>query len=385
MKILFSILFSLITTNGSFGQKKTKPKESFNLVANGSFEDINVCTEFDARCEPDAWFYLPNYIEEPQGNDSNKYEVIAFANTRYKGRAGNYLYTKLLCPLKEGKRYRFSMWVVTPKNEFDHLDTYFTYLEPTNHNALNTITEPAFSLDKKSIESTHRRWIKCSYTYTATGEERFLTIGNFSDKPIDIEKSTANNKQGEILYGIDNISLVPLDNKEPMCNEYFANIKQLYDQNYRHPAKMIHSLPLDTTLLQSAKRNAYTNSSFGANNKAFTKVDTLFIPDILFRYNSSDINTEFMGKLQTLITNIRIRHFSAIEIVGHTDNIGSKDFNNNLSLQRANAIKNYILLQLSLPGEMIATKGMGEISPIATNETPEGRKSNRRVEIILKQ
>ncbi len=385
MKVLpFTLLFFTI---GYFAAAQKKivrtTRQSYNLVSNGSFEDINVCTEFDAHCEPEGWFFLPTYTVEPQGNDSNKYEVIAFCNQFYKGRSGNYLYTKLLCPLKEGNRYQFSIWIVTPQNEFEHFDIYFSTLEPSTHLALNTITDPAFSLTSQHAESSRRLWKKYSYTYTATGEEHFITLGNFSDKLIDQEKATANNKQGDILYGIDNISLSPLDSREPLCNEYFAGIQQLYDQNYRHPPRMTHRLPIDSTLLLSKNKGIVPLSLSKA--KPFTQTDTLIIPDILFRSNSSKINAGFETKLESLITHIRIRHLTAIEIIGHTDNTGDPGSNIKLSLQRAGAIRKYILLKLPLLEPVTSIKGEGETRPTATNETVEGRKINRRVEILLKQ
>lgn len=354
-------------------------------MANSGLEDLNKCREFEILCEPEAWFYLPAYIEEPQGNDSNKYEVIAFANLKSKTRAGNYFYTKMLCPLYEGKQYQFSIWIATPKNEFDHLDVYFTYLEPIHQNSLNIITTPSFSITNEHAESNYRRWTKYNATYTANGAEKFLIIGNFSNNIINNEKLKANNKEGEILYAIDNITFFPLDRSEQMCNEYYANMRQLYDQNYRHPAKLNLSPPLDTTLLLSFNNNFSSRAVSTSNKTSVNKTDTLIIPDILFSYNSSKINPEFIPKLQSLITNIRIRHFTSIEVVGHTDNIGNETFNKNLSLQRANAIKKFIIDQMHLPKEMIEAQGLGKTMPIATNETNEGRKKNRRVEIILKQ
>ena len=373
--LIFIVLFSILNINA---QSRSKVKNQFprNLIANGSFEDINKCTEFDAMCEPEAWFYLPTYNSEPQGNDSNRYEVLAMTNVAYGGRSGYYIYSKLLCPLAKGKSYRFSIWINTPLNEFDHMDVYFSYQEPSNHLALNTVTEISFSLTEKYAEAAFRRWKKYSYTYKATGEERYITLGNFSNEMKSQKQLKANNKNGEVLYAIDNVSLYPLDNKEVSCNEYFAVIKQLYDQNYRHPARLLNTVFIDSSLLNNNNKKALS--------KPYTKSDTLYIPDILFQSNSSKINPAFSSKLQALMINLRIRHFNAIEIVGHTDNVGTAESNIQLSLKRAEAIQQYISVQMSLPIDMIEIRGLGESQPKVPNDTPEGRKNNRRVEIILK-
>ena len=378
MKLVILILFIFYSPFSSIAQLRSKAKNQYprNLIANGSFEDINKCTEFEAMCEPEAWFYLPTYNSEPQGNDSNRYEVLAMTHTTYGGRSGYYIYSKLLCPLIQSKSYRFSIWINTPLNDFDHMDVYFSYQEPTNHLALNTVTDISFSLTEKYAEAAFRRWKKYSYTYRATGEERFITIGNFSNEVKGSKQLIANNKKGEVLYAIDNVTLYPLDNKESSCNEYFAVIKQLYSQNYRHPARLLNTVPLDTAILHGTdKKNL---------GKLYTKTDTLYIPDILFQSNSSKINPAFSNKLQALIVNLRIRQFNAIEIVGHTDNLGTVESNLELSLKRAEAIQQYISGQMEIPLEMIEIKGLGESQPKVENGTPEGRKINRRVEIILK-
>jgi OOP family OmpA-OmpF porin len=69
-------------------------------------------------------------------------------------------------------------------------------------------------------------------------------------------------------------------------------------------------------------------------------------------------------------------------VAGHTDNVGNKDFNMKLSLERANAVRTK-LMQYGVPSERIVTEGYGDTMPIAPNTTPEGRALNRRVELKL--
>jgi len=72
----------------------------------------------------------------------------------------------------------------------------------------------------------------------------------------------------------------------------------------------------------------------------------------------------------------------SIEIIGHTDNVGSEESNMELSQKRSDAIASYIKQKLD-PNVKIIALGMGETDPKATNDTSEGRSINRRVEIIL--
>ena len=70
----------------------------------------------------------------------------------------------------------------------------------------------------------------------------------------------------------------------------------------------------------------------------------------------------------------------SIEVSGHTDNTGSASLNKKLSKDRALTVKNY-LVNKGIEDERITYAGYGFEQPIASNDTPEGREQNRRVEI----
>jgi outer membrane protein OmpA-like peptidoglycan-associated protein len=71
-----------------------------------------------------------------------------------------------------------------------------------------------------------------------------------------------------------------------------------------------------------------------------------------------------------------------LDVEGHTDNTGSDETNTKLSLQRAEAVRDYLVGQGLSAGSM-AAKGLGKSVPVADNASPDGRQKNRRVEIIL--
>ena len=90
------------------------------------------------------------------------------------------------------------------------------------------------------------------------------------------------------------------------------------------------------------------------------------------RVKELDVMTEFMKNRRNVV----------IMIEGHTDAVGSHRINDRLSLQRANAVKKY-LLKKGISKRRIKTKGYGERRPISSNKTAFGRKLNRRTEIII--
>jgi outer membrane protein OmpA-like peptidoglycan-associated protein len=71
-----------------------------------------------------------------------------------------------------------------------------------------------------------------------------------------------------------------------------------------------------------------------------------------------------------------------IQVDGHTDNVGSEEYNQNLSEQRATSVRDY-LVQQGVAMNSVAAKGFGKTQPIASNETSAGRQQNRRVELVV--
>jgi outer membrane protein OmpA-like peptidoglycan-associated protein len=71
-----------------------------------------------------------------------------------------------------------------------------------------------------------------------------------------------------------------------------------------------------------------------------------------------------------------------LQVEGHTDSVGSDEYNQQLSERRADAVRDYIVQQ-GISAQSIEAKGFGKTDPIASNETTEGRQQNRRVELVL--
>ncbi len=104
--------------------------------------------------------------------------------------------------------------------------------------------------------------------------------------------------------------------------------------------------------------------------------------DILFDYNSYALRPESKSTLQNLADNFRRYPEEQIAVEGHTDAVGSPESNQRLSEQRADTVRNYLVDQ-GVTGQRITSIGYGETRPKATNDTPEGRQLNRRVEIRI--
>ena len=104
--------------------------------------------------------------------------------------------------------------------------------------------------------------------------------------------------------------------------------------------------------------------------------------EVLFDFDSYEVKEGVKESITTLGKDLAENKDIKLKIIGHTDSIGTEQYNLNLSLERANSIKKY-LVGKEVPADNISVEGYGEEKPVATNLTKEGRAKNRRVEFII--
>jgi len=105
-----------------------------------------------------------------------------------------------------------------------------------------------------------------------------------------------------------------------------------------------------------------------------------YAADAFFDFDKSVIKPEGKAKLDDLVGKVKAINLEVIIAVGHTDSMGSDEYNQKLSLRRSQAVKAY-LVSKGIDKTRIYTEGKGEKQPVADNKTKEGRAKNRRVEI----
>lgn len=103
---------------------------------------------------------------------------------------------------------------------------------------------------------------------------------------------------------------------------------------------------------------------------------------VLFDTDSAEINPESSPILTEIATLLQSRPSLRILVVGHTDNQGTYDYNLNLSSQRANSVARYLAAKHKIDPDRMRAAGVGFLAPVATNDTPDGRGKNRRVELV---
>ena len=104
---------------------------------------------------------------------------------------------------------------------------------------------------------------------------------------------------------------------------------------------------------------------------------------LLFDFGQFTLRPQAHAALNELANTALMQHgIERIGIVGHTDHVGSSEFNQRLSRLRAHSVRNHLIEQ-GIDDALISASGVGFTQPVASNETSEGRQQNRRVEIVL--
>lgn len=113
-----------------------------------------------------------------------------------------------------------------------------------------------------------------------------------------------------------------------------------------------------------------------------TDFQSIKFPNIEFDFNSDKIISSEEKGIEQIVEFMRKYPFVYLEIHGHTDNVGTPEYNLDLSLRRANAAKKLIVAKGIAPGRIV-TKGFGNTKPLAPNDTEQNRKKNRRIEFYI--
>lgn len=103
---------------------------------------------------------------------------------------------------------------------------------------------------------------------------------------------------------------------------------------------------------------------------------------ITFDVGSTIIHADYVDEIAFIARSLRDNPGTGVQVIGHTDNTGSTEYNQRLSERRAAAVAQ-ILMENGVAANRIRTAGVGYAHPIASNDTPGGRAQNCRVEIVI--
>ena len=111
-------------------------------------------------------------------------------------------------------------------------------------------------------------------------------------------------------------------------------------------------------------------------------ISVTFYQAVLFAFDSAELSEAALKNLQFFAESMNRYTGTSVLVIGHTDAVGATDYNQALSERRAESVASFIKQQ-NVASERVQMMGMGESDPIASNDTEEGRRRNRRVVLII--
>jgi peptidoglycan-associated lipoprotein len=193
-------------------------------------------------------------------------------------------------------------------------------------------------------------------------------------------KKMVKQRVGEVNDKVDTLSKSVEENQERTK----ANEGKISDVDQRAQAASQRAYGrADEAYAAADKVNARADAIEKASKRIVYEV-TLSEDKSGFKFGQSKMPDDMQAQIDQIVQQWKANpNGGYIEIEGHTDNVGSKDFNYKLGLDRAEAVKRYLYENEQIPLHKINVISYGEEKPIAPNKTKAGRAQNRRVVIKL--
>lgn len=342
------------------------PVQAQNLVANPSFEDVNICTEFSAPCAPAAW--------ESVSPESAKLDYMFH---QYSGGAGNnlvrlvhrsqdalrnYAQTRLLCPLEKGRSYRVTLigWQdgdAPPAIEL-RFDTTWVFRE-AGHQLRDL--QPGLELDAASVVATDgkKRVFTLQREFIAADHYTHLILGTFRKPPWSSAK---------VCNYIDSIAITPVSGSGPLCTDAARQKDSLYNQHCRH------SIP----------SRFYENSEVRRRRalEGLLKCITVRVKDhTIFTAAGRAQNPEAAARIDSVVKVYEPAMGMKVRITGHSFREGSFSYNKIVGEVNAKKVMNVLIYMKGFSFEDITLDSKGNTQPAYDTATAEGKEQNNFVEL----
>lgn len=276
---------------------------------------------------------------------------------------------QLRFPLQKGQEYEVSMFVqYSDSTAIDHLEILYREGHPIVPTAAGNLgvgfffNKPRWRPDrdfvpqvvfKEAIVTRHGEWVKISQTFTADRAYLYFVIGNFG-------------KDAE----------TPTTLPDPVrMDSLHATIEEFADR-----PKRIAYYCLDDISVRPAERP----SAKSVLTKELEEKSMYVFKNVHFETGQWNLLPAALPELEALAEYLTEHPEKKAEIGGHTDAVGAAEDNRILSDKRAESVGQF-LLEKGVGKERLTWKGYGEEQPVASNDSPNGRKENRRVEVKIRQ
>jgi len=378
---------------------------SQNLVPNPSFEDENVCIKYHENCSPAAWrsttlkqFLYPEYLASKRKStaivppDGNRFIGLRVFNTQNKFDR-SIVQVPLLCQLKKGRIYQIQFDYLSSVFWINELHLQFVDTLMIHKNNDNLLKDERIITVNFQKQHEQKKWLTYKTTYQASGDEVGFIFGNLNqDKSTQVTlfKKRKDKNKKRAYYYFDNFVIEPIE-KDTIC-ALKKNRRFIYADSLRHlpDGKIVDVTmqPKNPTQIVDVPKEVIPTMEIVSRSPPqlltpeITTARAFTMKNILFETNSSFLLPISSVSLQKLIAFLKKNTALQVIITGHTDNVGDEIVNLKLSQNRAKSVAQFLIESDISPGR-IKMIGKGATNPLTTNDTPEGRRQNRRVEFEL--
>ncbi len=334
-----------------------------NLIPNNSFENYKRASGNINQAIPWRGIGTVDYYQLPDYKDTSSSrggaEGMCYAGLRFQKKYKEYLQVKLTEPLRRNVRYKLQMKVRLAPWSNRTLKSFGVYVSKVGFTSMrDVIRTNVFDSVSKNGVYDNNLWFTIEKTIIPEGGEKFLTIGNFSNK---VKKDMNNIKisgllgLGEAYYFIDDVNLKPQKTEED----------------------------IKTVLVDSYYESINKDSLFTVDKEV--KVgSTIKLDNVYFDKNRAGLLGDSYLELNKLVNYLKVNPKVSILIKGHSDKSGILWQNQKISEQRARNVFEY-LISKGVQNRM-SFKGYGASMPLFENDTEIHKAKNRRVDFeILKQ
>ncbi|MFH2141179.1 MAG: OmpA family protein [Bacteroidota bacterium] len=273
-----------------------------------------------------------------------------------------YIQTKLTEPLLPDNTYYVEFWVadaVRGINSSNNIGVLFTDSMIFTNDRLSLVITPHIN-ECKLIESIE--WYKISGFYKPDSIKNYMIIGNFYHDTQTKSVQSDGTIHGGYYYIDDVLVRLKLeDDKETSCK-----LEPVIIPSEKAPVEV------DKPTVSTSEKNI--------DEISYNIGETIKLDNIFFETDKSVLLPNSLTELDKLVEILVKNPNLKLEINGHTDNVGTPEYNQDLSENRSKAVKDY-LKSKNISENRLSHKGYGSSKPIATNQNEEGRSQNRRVEI----
>lgn len=353
LKTILFLVASLFSVSSFSQAKKGK-----NYIPNPSFEERKSKGSDIKAAIPWKGVGTVDYYTKPDKRDISQYKGArtgtSYAGLRFQADYKEYMHVKLLETLEKGEVYEFKMYIriLEAENVTVTIKQLGAFFSPEEFRIGMEFNEEGLvdTTYNKGISGT-LNWILIQGDYTATGNEKYMIIGNFRTKMKD--DFVKKNKWSlfafqEAYYYIDDLSL---------CKKNPEDNTPKYDKE----GGVVNWLP----------HSFHAGKSFDIKN-------------VFFEKGTSKLLSESDKALDQLAKMLMDKPTTSIQINGHMDKFGNEEEERRISKERAKAVYDY--LKAKGVTNQMTFKGMGSSQPVAPNNSEEYKAKNRRVEVsILKE